>query len=130
MKFITQASILLILSLTFAAQPCPAADNVRQPGEDVNSKSLRQRQGLTPNQDLLFNGWGLSPAGEHVPVSDLVLKLVIAPDKKRLVAVHGGFGKHGVTLLDLESRKQIAFFPLAKTWNGLAFSRDGKQFFV
>ena len=124
--------LAVLLALTsFASLGSRAADQpVRQPGEDVNSAAIRERAGLQPDKDLLFNGWGITPAGEQTPVSDLVLKLVVSPDKKRLVAVHGGFNQHGVTLLDLATRRQTQFLPLAETWNGLAFSRDGKRFFV
>jgi YVTN family beta-propeller protein len=103
---------------------------VRQPSEDVNSPDVRLKSGLKPNQNLLFNGWGVTPAGEQVPVSDLALKLVVSPDKKRLVGVHGGFTKHGVTLIDIANRKEAQFIPLGETWNGLAFSGDGREFFV
>lgn len=103
---------------------------VRQADQSVNDSELRQTAGLKPNQNLLFNGWGVSPAGEQLPVSDMALKLVVSPDKKKLVGVHGGFGRHGVTVIDIATRKQLQFLPLAKAWNGLAFSRDGGQLFV
>ncbi|HEY5909165.1 MAG TPA: YncE family protein, partial [Verrucomicrobiae bacterium] len=103
---------------------------VRGAEEDVNSTELRGRPGLRPNEHLLFNGWGVTPAGEHVGMSDLALKLVVAPDGKRLLAAHGGFNKHGLTVFDIATRRQTQFLPLVKSWNGLAFSRDGKQCFV
>ncbi|MDB6111722.1 MAG: phosphoesterase [Pedosphaera sp.] len=103
---------------------------LRSPDEDVNSPEFRSKSGLQPNEHLLFNGWGVTPAGEHVPMSDLALKLVIAPDQKRLFAVHGGFNQHGLTVFDIATQKQTQFLPLAESWNGLAFSRDGKQCFV
>lgn len=106
------------------------AAQLRQPDELVNSPTVRARAGLEPNENLLFNGWGLTPAGQHVPMSDLALKLVVAPDRKRLLAAHGGFNKHGLTVFDIATRKQTQFLPLPKSWNGLAFSRDGKQCFV
>jgi len=102
----------------------------RQPTQEVNSPTLRERPGLRPDENLLFNGWGVTPAGRHVPVSDLALKLVLAPDQRWLVAVHGGFNEHGVTLLDTAKGEQTQFLPLRKSWNGLAFGRDGKRFFV
>ena len=91
-----------------AASRMMAADvqPVRQPSEDVNGPDVRLKTGLNPNQNLLFNGWGVTPAGEQVPVSDLALKLVVSPDKKRLVGVHGGFTRHGVTLIDIANRKE------------------------
>src|SRR5438552_4647903 len=109
-----------------------AAENnpVRQPIEDVNSPELRRKAGLQPNENLLFNGWGVAPAGDQVPVSDMALKLVVAPDKRRLVAVSGGFSNHGVTLLDLANRKVAQFLSLTQSWNGLAFSKDDSRFFV
>jgi len=116
----------MFVGLSAPAQEAP----VRQPSEDVNSPAVRQRQGLHPDKNLLFNGWGVTPAGQHVPVSDLALKLIVAPDKKRVLAVHGGFTQHGVTVLDLASRQQTQFLPLAEAWNGIAFSRDGHRFFV
>jgi len=97
---------------------------------NVNSPEVRKKAGLNPGDNLLFNGWGLTPAGRHVAVSDLALKMVIAPDKRALVAVHGGFNQHGVTLADVAGRKEAQFLPLAKAWNGLTFSGDGKRFFV
>jgi YVTN family beta-propeller protein len=102
----------------------------RQPGEEVNSAAVRERQGLKPNTNLLFNGWGVTPAGKQVLVSDLALKLVVAPDHKRVIATHGGFNDEGITILDLESQKETQFFPLEEAWNGIAFSRDGKRFYV
>jgi YVTN family beta-propeller protein len=110
---------------------CPASGGaIREADEAVDSPALRARAGLQPNTNLLFNGWGMTPAGEEIPTSDMPLKMVIAPDKQRLVAVHGGFGHHGVTLIDISTRKVTQFLPLATSWGGLAFSGDGKQFFV
>ena len=135
MKFAAQSFNLFAKSLaasvilsTFNAVYADPA--VRQSDEDVNSSAVRERQGLHPSKDLLFNGWGITPAGDQVQVSDLILKMVVAPDKKRIVAVHGGFNQHGVTLLDPVTRKQTQFLPLEESWNGLAFSKDGKRFFV
>ncbi len=103
---------------------------MRGADEDVNNPELRARPGLRPNEHLLFNGWGVTPAGEDAGMSDLALTLVVAPDGKRLLAVHGGYNQHGVTVFDIASRKQTQVLKLAKSWNGLAFSRDGSRFFV
>ena len=48
----------------------------RQPDESVDNADLRQRQGLHPDKNLLFNGWGVTPAGKQVMVSDLALKMI------------------------------------------------------
>src|SRR5579859_5173497 len=110
--------------------PAVEQPHSRQPMQDVNSRDVREEPGLRPGENLLFNGWGVSPAGRQVPVGDMALKMVIAPDQRRLVAVHGGFNQHGVTLIDLAKGEETQFLPLRKGWNGLAFSPDGKRFFV
>src|ERR1035437_5832452 len=106
------------LVLAAAAGAAAGTGPVRGLDEDVNSAGLRARPGLLPNEHLLFNGWGVTPAGQHVPMSDLALKLVVAPDGKRLLAAHGGFNQHGVTVFAIASRKQTQFLQLPRSWNG------------
>ncbi len=118
------------LVIAAAVGAAAGTEPVRGPDEDVNNAALRARQGLQPNEHLLFNGWGVTPAGQHVTMSDLALKLVVAPDGKRLLAAHGGFNQHGLTVVDIATRNQTQFLRLSRSWNGLAFSRDGKQVFV
>jgi YVTN family beta-propeller protein len=122
-------SILLIMAFG-AGSLCFSSESLRRPEQDVKDAQVRAKAGLLPNEHLLFNGWGLTPAGEQLPVSDLALKLVISPDRRRLLAVHGGFNRHGVTIIDIATHKETQFLPLAKSWNGLAFSLSGKRFFV
>ncbi len=98
--------------------------------EDVNSAAVRTRSGLLPNENLLFNGWGVTPVGQHVKVSDMPLKLVVSPDKKLLAAVSAGYKDTGLTLLDIATRKVTQFLPLPEVWNGLAFTKDGRKIFV
>ena len=76
----------MALVLTGAAGAAAGTGPVRGPDEEANSAGLRARPGLLPNEHLLCNGWGVTPAGQHVPMSDLALKLVVAPDGKRLLA--------------------------------------------
>src|SRR6266853_6844050 len=121
------ASPFLVLCFsTSMAQTLP----LRQAHEDVNQPELRLRPGLQANTNLLFNGWGITPAGHQVPISDLALKLIIAPDKKTLLAVSGGFQNTGLTLLDIAKQEVRQFVPLPEAWNGLALSRDGKNIYV
>src|ERR1051325_9478536 len=122
--------VLALISLSLGA--ALAADNlrVRKPNEDVNSSAVRTRRGLEPNETLLFNGWGASPAGEHVPIADMAYKLVFSPDKSPPLAVKGGFNKQGVMLIDPATRQVTQFLSLTQSFNGLAFSRDGSAFYV
>jgi len=116
-------------SLSSSAFAVPPAAS-RTPADDLNSPAIRERAGLLPGANLLFNGWGVTPAGSHTRISDMALKMVISPDKKRLVAVSGGFSDTGLTLYDLATQKVTQFLPLKESFNGLVFSRDGRRIFV
>jgi hypothetical protein len=96
--------------------------------EDVNSSSVRVRQHLIPNTNLLFNGLGLSPAGQHVRISDMPLKMVIAPDRKAVIAVCAGHNEEGVNIVSLDSRHERQFVSLGEVFNGLVFSADARGF--
>ena len=123
----TAAAVLFLGLSAWYARP---ENPVRPADTDVKDATLRQTPNLSPNKNMLFNGWGVTPAGEAVDISDMPLKMVIAPDKKVLVAVSGGFNDTGLSLLDLKSRTVKQFIPLREVWNGLAFSRDEKRIFV
>ncbi len=128
MKLKVFLSLLAIAGLPFAAPAQAAA--VRHPSEAVDDAAVRQRPNLTPDANLLFNGLGLAPAGEHVPISDLPLKMMIAPDRRRVVAVSAGFNNVGVNLVNLAVPHTVQFIPLPETFNGLAFSPEGRRFYV
>jgi YVTN family beta-propeller protein len=121
---------ILALSLAFSISSLAQHAPTRQLAEDVNSPSVRTRQHLTPDANLLFNGLGLSPAGQHVQVSDIPLKMLIAPDGKAVVAVCAGYNEAGVNLVSLDAKHERQFISLKEAFNGLAFSPDGKKFFV
>jgi len=118
--------VLLFLSIL----PLSAQNTTRLATEDVNSASVRERQRLVPNTNLLFNGLGLSPAGQHVRISDMPLKMMIAPDRKAVVAVCAGHNEQGVNIVSLDSSHERQFIPLKEVFNGLVFSADGKRFYV
>ena len=115
-------------TLLLPSQGATAA--TRQGEEDVNSLGLRYRAGLLPGTNLLFNGWGVTPAGSHVPVSDMPLKLVTAPDQKAVIAVCAGYNNVGLHIISLAEPHKAQFIPLKEVFNGLVFARDGKRFYV
>ncbi len=88
------------------------------------------RPNRLPGDGLLFNGWGLTPAGEQVDISDMPMKMIVAPDKKRLVTVSAGYNNEGLTIIDIASKKVTQYLAMASAFNGLAFSNDGKRIFV
>lgn len=124
--------LLLSVALVVAAGSCVAAQRLprRQPKDDLRTAAVRELEGLRPNENLLFNGWGLTPAGRHIPVSDMPLKMVLSPDGKYMAAIHGGFTGTGITLVHLVDQRVTQFQPLARAFNGVAFSADGKRLFA
>jgi len=128
---VQQSSIVAVLTcFTLLPALAQTAAPVRQASVEVNDATLRTTAGLLPNTNLLFNGWGITPAGQHVRISDLPLKMVVSPDKKMLLAASGGFNDTGLSVLDIATQQRTQFFPLPEVWNGLAFSADGGRIFV
>ena len=128
--FTRALTLIITLAITPLAFSQQRATVTRRPGEDLNQAEVRTRPGLQPGPHLLHNGWGVTPAGRHTRVSDMVLKMIVSPDQQRLVAVSGGFNDTGLTLLDLKTQVVSQFLPLKKSWNGVAFSGDGRRILV
>jgi YVTN family beta-propeller protein len=123
-------SSVVVLTCLISVATLFGQATTRLPSEDVSSQPVRTRQHLTPDASLLFNGLGLSPAGQHVRISDMPLKMVIAPDRKAVVAVCAGYNEAGVNLVSLDGRRERQFISLKEVFNGLVFSADGKKFYV
>ena len=79
----------------------------------------------------LPNGWKITPAGKAIATfGDLVLNMVTSPDGRVVVAMHSGFLPHGLEVLDTRTQKVIQSLPLHSTYQGMAWSSDGKTLFV
>src|ERR1035437_8855021 len=126
--FLPGAGALLFAGLLTLADAAPGP--VPKPADSVNDAAVREMPGLRPNDNLLFNGWGMTPAGEPVVLSDMPLKLIVSRDGKFLLAVSGGYNNTGLTILNTAEKRVVQFVPLKKSWNGLAFSQDGKRLLV
>src|SRR6185503_4788473 len=124
------AFVIAMTNLSLLPLVAQTQNPVRQAGDEMNSPQLRAMAGLRPSTNLLFNGWGVTPAGEHTRISDMPLKMIVSPDKKMLLTVSAGFNDTGLCVFDIGTRKRTQFFPLPEVWNGLAFSHDGKRIFV
>jgi hypothetical protein len=75
-------------------------------------------------QVLLPNGWKLSPAGRSLPTGDLPLNIQLSTSGKLLAVTNNGQSTQSVQLIDPKSEKLLDEKVLAKSWYGLAFSRD------
>jgi YVTN family beta-propeller protein len=72
----------------------------------------------------LPNGWSLTPVGRNIPVGDLPLNLVISHNKKYIAVTNNGQSTQTIDLIDLKSGKRIDSIIIAKSWYGLAFSKN------
>ena len=94
----------------------------------IQAEEIRK---AVPSAQTLFNGWHLTPAGKHEVIGgDMILKMIVAPDGKAVLAVCAGYNSPGLAVLDIATQKKTAFHALPHTWNGLCFDREGKRLLV
>ncbi len=89
-----------------------------------------QLPGQYKNYTLLPNGWRLSPVGKHVALGELPLNMVVTRDDKFAITVNSGTGPHSLSLVNLDSMKEVQRVSIPKTWRGLALSKDEKTVFA
>lgn len=81
-----------------------------KPGPDASGKSI-----------VLPNGWRITPAGEHVTLpGDMVMKIIVAPDGKTVLASTAGWHDHSVNIVDVGSRRIVESVNAGKIWTGMA----------
>jgi DNA-binding beta-propeller fold protein YncE len=79
---------------------------------------------------LLPNGWSLKPAGRQAKLGDFPVAIAEHPSEPVLAVLHAGHGEHEVVTLDSASGKVIGRVALKESFQGLAWSSDGKRLFV
>jgi YVTN family beta-propeller protein len=79
---------------------------------------------------LLPNGWKITPAGTHIAVGDLPLRIVVSPDGRILAATNNGYSDNGISLLDLNRQARLNTILMESAWLGLQFSPDGKRLYA
>jgi DNA-binding beta-propeller fold protein YncE len=95
-------------------------------------ESLGQLPGKisSSNQVLLPNGWKLNPAGTSLPLGDLPLNMQLSHDGKLLAVTNNGQSVQSIQLIDPKNDKLLDEKIVAKSWYGLAFSRNDKVLYV
>ena len=80
----------------------------------------------------LPNGWKLNPAGTHVEVGDLPVNIQIHPTGQFAAVLHCGWKEHEVHILDLNAKKRkiVCRVTVDQSFQGLAWSPDGKQVYA
>ncbi|MGE0882341.1 MAG: bifunctional YncE family protein/alkaline phosphatase family protein [Blastocatellales bacterium] len=94
------------------------------------AKPKRQLPGKMTVGTLLPNGWTLTPEGKQIPVSDLPLNMELSRDGRYLLVTTNGNGDQTINVIDLKTNASVQNISVSKSWLGLAFSPDGKRFYV
>jgi YVTN family beta-propeller protein len=83
--------------------------------------------GPTANGFLLPSGWTLTPAGNHVQLTDLPLNIIALGDGKHALAASSGYNAHQIYLIDLSGPRIVDRQTVRQSWFGLALAAtEGK----
>jgi YVTN family beta-propeller protein len=78
--------------------------------------------GPTSEGFLLPNGWRLSPAGQHVVLTDLPLNILPLADGNHVLVSTDGYNRHELSLIALQTRQLLGRETVAQSWFGLVLS--------
>jgi DNA-binding beta-propeller fold protein YncE len=96
-----------------------------------SQKARLQTVGRTEDGSFLLDtGWRIRPAGKNIPLSTLPMSQVLAPDRRILAVLNGGYMPASVSLVDLETARESARVTITDGWRGLAFSPSGDKLYV
>ncbi|MBK6795892.1 MAG: bifunctional YncE family protein/alkaline phosphatase family protein [Acidobacteria bacterium] len=126
-RFTTLFSIILSCVL-MAGQMTPAFAQVKK--QNPAPAASRRLPGKTTTGTLLPNGWSLTPEGVQIQTSDMPMNMELSRDGRYLLATTNGWGMHTINIIDLNTSKSVQEVEVKKSWLGLAFSPDGKRFYV
>jgi DNA-binding beta-propeller fold protein YncE len=90
----------------------------------VNPSKAQTLAELEQKRVGLPNGWSLTPAGKNIPLGDLPLNLVVSNNKKWLAVTNNGQSTQTIELIDRVRGKKADSIIIAKSWYGLAFSKN------
>ena len=91
------------------------------------AESPAQTAGPTETGFLLPNGWHLTPAGRHVPTSDMLLNIEPLSDSRHAIVTCSGFNDHFIGVINLDEGRLVSQQPAYQSWFGLAVSADEQR---
>jgi len=78
---------------------------------------------------LLPNQWSLLPAGQQITLGDFPVNLAVHPGGKFVAALHAGYSRHEIVIVDLRSAQIVSRTPVNEAFYGLEFSANGRRLF-
>ena len=91
---------------------------------DLPAQDKPQFVGPTERGFLLPNGWTISPAGDQVVTTDMVLDIRPTPDGKHALVASSGFNAHELIVVDLASKQVVDKETVRQSWFGLALDPE------
>ncbi|MFM7151303.1 MAG: bifunctional YncE family protein/alkaline phosphatase family protein, partial [Gemmataceae bacterium] len=128
--------LVLLLSLIACAVLGSRAETPAETPAETGTSTARPRPtlpGIQPAGSILLpNQWSLRPAGKQLPLGDFPVNIAVHPSGDYLAVLHAGFGPHETVIVSLaEGKEKITCrVPVEATFNGLAWSPDGKTLLV
>ena len=107
---LTAPALALVLAATLAGS-LPAQDKPRYAGP-------------TDKGYLLPNGWTVTPAGDQVITTDMVLDVRPLADGKHALVASSGFNDHDLMVVDLASKQVVDKETVRQSWFGLALDPE------
>lgn len=98
-------------------------------GMCLPSLLFAQNKLVGPDQ-LLPNGWTISPAGRSLPLGDLPLNIAVSPSKKWIAITNNGQSVQSIQLINPVTEKVLDNVVVPKLWYGLKFSADEKYLYA
>jgi len=86
--------------------------------------------GKYKNYILLPNGWRLTPQGKQIPIGELPLNMVVTKNQHYVITSNSGMGINSLSVVNLNTGKEIQRLKIDNTWVGLAFGEDDRTLFV
>src|SRR5947207_1343703 len=112
---------ILVIFLTAAASVVVAEEKT----------PLRANLLLDGGQVLLPNGWKISPAGHATKLpGDMPMRIVLAPDGKRVLVNTGGYNEHGISVLDATTGELLQHVKVPRTFVGMCFDAGGSHVYL
>jgi len=97
----------------------------------VSQPAPPERVGPLPDGGFLLNsGWAIRPAGTQIGVSTFPMASVTTKDGRYVLVLNGGVTTPSVSVLDVQSQKELARTPLEDAWLGLTFNPKGDRLYV
>jgi YVTN family beta-propeller protein len=132
-SFMRILAFVLVMMIILAINGCAPAPHHRiefvySPPQSAAVQS--NLPGKRPDGSVLLpNQWSLRPVGQQIELRDFPVNIAVHPGGRFVAVLNSGYSAHQVTIVDLKKGEAVSHAPLAQSFYGLEFSRDGSRLF-